>query len=101
MYCAVRVSLHFCPQQQLIQANYDVTEASFEQDCGTSLDTFIKTFKDSHRYTPYENDVSIALITSMNRAELEQSRLAVDAAKVLSKMAKSSFLPKGMPHLQS
>ena len=30
----------------------------------------------------------------MNRAELEQSRLAVDAAKGAVKVAKSGFLPK-------
>lgn len=36
---------------------------------------------------------------SMNRAELEQSRLAVDAAKGAVKVAKSGFCRK-LPHLQ-
>ena len=70
-------------QQQLIQAtnNYDVAEASLNKIIGTSLDTTLK-LKDSLQYTPYENDMQYCLdYASMNRAELEQSRLAVDAAK--------------------
>ena len=83
-------------QQQLIQAtnNYDVAEASLNKIIGTSLDTTLK-LKDSLQYTPYENDMQYCLdYASMNRAELEQSRLAVDAAKGAVKVAKSGFLPK-------
>lgn len=83
-------------QQQLIQAtnNYDVAEASLNKIIGTSLDTTLK-LKDSLQYTPYENDMQYCLdYASMNRAELEQSRLAIDAAKGAVKVAKSGFLPK-------
>ena len=83
-------------QQQLIQAtnNYDVAEASLNKIIGTSLDTTLK-LKDSLQYTPYENDMQYCLdYASMNRAELEQSRLAVDAAKGAVKVAQSGFLPK-------
>ena len=83
-------------QQQLIQAtnNYDVAEASLNKIIGTSLDTTLK-LKDGLQYTPYENDMQYCLdYASMNRAELEQSRLAVDAAKGAVKVAKSGFLPK-------
>lgn len=83
-------------QQQLIQAtnNYDVAEASLNKIIGTSLDTTLK-LKDSLQYTPYENDMQYCLdYASMNRVDLEQSRLAVDAAKGAVKVAKSGFLPK-------
>lgn len=88
-------------QQQLIQAtnNYDVAEASLNKIIGTSLDTALK-LKDSLQYTPYENDMQYCLdYASMNRAELEQSRLAVDAAKGAVKVAKSGFCRK-LLHLQ-
>lgn len=83
-------------QQQLIQAanNYDVAEASLNKIIGTSLDTTLK-LKDSLQYTPYENDMQYCLdYASMNRVDLEQGRLAVDAAKGAVKVAKSGFLPK-------
>ena len=83
-------------QQQLIQAtnNYDVAEASLNKVIGTPLDTTLK-LKDSLQYTPYENDMQYCLdYASMNRVDLEQSRLAVDAAKGAVKVAKSGFLPK-------
>lgn len=66
---------------------------------GTSLDTTLK-LKDSLQYTPYENDMQYCLdYASMNRAELEQSRLAVDAAKGASKWLKAAFCRK-LLHLQ-
>ena len=88
-------------QQQLIQAtnNYDVAEASLNKIIGTSLDTTLK-LKDSLQYTPYENDMQYCLdYASMNRAELEQSRLAVDAAKGAVKVLKAAFCRK-LLHLQ-
>lgn len=83
-------------QQELIQASntYDVSEASLNKVIGTPLDTTLK-LKDTLQYNPYENDMQYCLdYASMHRPELEQSRLAVDAAKGAVKVAKSGFLPK-------
>lgn len=83
-------------QQELITAsnNYDVAEATLNKVIGTPMDTTLK-LKDSLQYTPYENQMQYCLdYASANRAELEQSRLAVEAAKGAVKVAKSGFLPK-------
>lgn len=83
-------------QQELIQASntYEVSEASLNKVIGMPLDTTLK-LKDTLQYNPYENEMQYCLeYASMHRPELEQSRLAVDAAKGAVKVAKSGFLPK-------
>lgn len=83
-------------QQELIQAesNYDIAEASLNKVIGTPLDTTLK-LKDSLQYASYDNDLQYCLnYAFVNRADIEQSRLAVDAAKGAVKVAKSGFLPK-------
>lgn len=83
-------------QQELIKASntYDVAEASLNKVIGTPLDTTLK-LKDSLQYSPYANEMQYCLdYASMHRPDLEQSRLAIDAAKGAVKVAKSGFLPK-------
>lgn len=83
-------------QQALISAQNSaaVAEASLNKIIGTPLSTNLK-LKDTLQYVQYQQDMQYCLdYASLHRADLEQSRLNIDAAKGALKVAKSGFLPK-------